>query len=162
MAAPSPVHIHVVGPPSPRQLRDVACRGLLGLRRGDRKRLLHAAAAQVYGGDSPVLGLPQMAQQVVERQPCKPALVSTCVSQEISTKGQDSADVSTCKFQRVTMPRALSCALHHYQISVMCSESMWHLKKVCRSDPHRQGWSRQLRHPAERGTSSGTSALRPG
>ena len=154
MAAPSPVHIHIVGPSTPRQLCDVACRGLLGLCRGHRKRLLHAPAAQVYGGNSLVLGLSQMAQQVVERQPCKTALVSACAP-------QDSADVSTGNSHYVTMPQVLSWALYHHLRPMMCADSLWDLSKVFRSETHRQGWSRRLRHPAERGTSSGISALRP-
>ena len=74
----SPVHINVIGPPTPRQFRDVARGGPRGLCRGDRERLLHAASAQVYRGNGLLLGLPQVAQQVVERQPGKTPLVSTC------------------------------------------------------------------------------------
>ena len=72
------MHIDIVGAATPGELGDIAggCFGrILG---ADSKRLLHTAAAQVYGRHRFLLRLAEMPQQVVERQPRKRALVSTC------------------------------------------------------------------------------------
>ena len=72
------MHIDVVGLAAPAQLGDVAVGRRPGLRVCERKGLLHAAAAQVNGCNGVLLGLAQVAQQVVEGQPGKRALISAC------------------------------------------------------------------------------------
>ena len=74
----TPVNIHVVCPTPASQLRDVACRGLCSLGGRHCKSLLHAASSQVNGCNGLLLRLAQVAQQVVQRQPGKASLVSTC------------------------------------------------------------------------------------
>ena len=74
----SPVHVDVVGLAAPAELGDIAVGRRPGLGVRERKGLLHAAAAQVDGRNGVLLGLAQVAQQVVEGQPGERALVSAC------------------------------------------------------------------------------------
>lgn len=77
LGASSPMDIYIVRSATACQLRDVAVGGLLSLGLSERKSLLDAAPSQVYGCHGLMLRLAQPAQQVVQRQPSKCALVST-------------------------------------------------------------------------------------
>jgi hypothetical protein len=80
------VHVDLVAAATAGELGDVALRRLGSLAGRDGERLLDGTPAQVYGRDSLVLGLAQVPQQVIERQPCKCALIRACLGKRFTCR----------------------------------------------------------------------------